>query len=268
MRAMQHINPRILRAEADAFDRQQRFLPERDRQRREHILTVAQALLARHGRHAITFAAMAASLRMAPATLRRHFIDLDALLGEILSRHLLALSAAMGQVPFNDPDRSRKKREAYFTFTHGPFGGLTEAHLLYTRDRHFLPEDLLTGLEQTRDGLGEFLAGPNGREALLLLDTPYIKLANSEAMLAALPGEPITETITETGAAEPATETATQAGKKSPLRPIPVRKQPPRLPKLLSPRRPPSLPPPPRGEGRGGGPGGHAAINPRLSHPP
>ena len=224
-----HINPRILRAEADAFDRQQRFLPERDRQRREHILTVAQALLSRHGRHAITFGAMAAALRMAPATLRRHFIDLDALLGEILSRHLLALAAAMGQVPFNDPDRSRKKREAYFTFTHGPFGSLTEAHLLYTRDRHSLPEDLLTSLEQTREGLGEFLAGPNGREALLLLDTPYIPLTNIEAMLAALPQETAAETLPQenlTGTLPDATTAEPATPKQAPFRPIPPHHQP------------------------------------------
>jgi AcrR family transcriptional regulator len=203
---MQHINPRILRAEADKFDRQQRFPDERDRQKREHILTAAGALLARHGRHAITFGAMAAALRMAPATLRRHFIDLDALLGEILNRHLLALAAALGEVPFNDPDRARKKRQAYFTYTRAAFGGLTEAHLLYTRDRHLLPEDILTSLEQIREGLGQFLAGPpHARTALLLLDTPYIPLADIESMLAALPQEATTEATTED-----TTQTATQ----------------------------------------------------------
>jgi len=242
MPAMQHISPRILRAEADKFDRQQRFPDERDRQKREHILTAAQALLARYGRHAITFAAMAAALRMAPATLRRHFFDLDALLGAILGRHLLALAAAMGQVPFNDPDRSRKKREAYFTFTHGPYGGLTEAHLLYTRDRHFLPDDILTNLDQTREGLGDLLAGRNGRTALLLLDTPYIPLADIETMLAALPQEalpepspePLAETLPETTTAEPAepAKPVTPTQKPAPLSPTPASHQPP-------PRRPP-----------------------------
>ena len=232
-------NPRTLRAEADAFDRQLRFPTERDRQQREHILTVAQALLARHGRHTISFTTLAAALRMAPATLRRHFIDLDALLGDILGRHLLALAAALGEIPFDHPDRARQKRAAYFTYTRGAFGGLTEAHLLYTRDRHLLPDDILTSLELTRDGLGDLLAGPNAREALLLLDTPYIPLANIEAMLAALPQEPITETITET-TAEPATGTPTAkpktkphpTRKPAPLSSIPIRGQPnsPRLP--------------------------------------
>jgi AcrR family transcriptional regulator len=242
---MQHINPRILRAEADKFDRQQRFPDERDRQKREHILTAAGALLARHGRHAITFGAMAAALRMAPATLRRHFIDLDALLGEILSRHLLALAAAMGQVPFSDPDRSRKKREAYFTFTHGPFGSLTEAHLLYTRDRNLLPEDVLTSLEQTREGLGDLLAGRNGRTALLLLDTPYIiPLADIESMLAALPQEATTETTTE-DTTQTTTQTATQTTTPKPKpHPFPNRKPAPLS--SIPIRRPPTAPRPAR----------------------
>jgi len=250
-------NPRTLRAEADAFDRQLRFPTERDRQQRDHILTVAQALLARHGRHTISFTALAAALRMAPATLRRHFIDLDALLGDILGRHLLALSAALGEIPFDHPDRARQKRQAYFTYTRGAFGGLTEAHLLYTRDRHLLPDDILTSLELTRDGIGDLLAGPHAREALLLLDTPYIPLANIEAMLAALPGEPTTETITETTAAEPATaKPATGKPKPSPaptpkqthLRPISTRHQPPPLrpprPWHLTTPRPARAPPP------------------------
>jgi AcrR family transcriptional regulator len=248
-------NPRTLRAEADAFDRQLRFPPERDRQQREHILTVAQALLARHGRHTISFTTLAAALRMAPATLRRHFIDLDALLGDILGRHLLALAAALGEIPFDHPDRARQKRAAYFTYTRGAFGGLTEAHLLYTRDRHLLPDDILTSLELTRDGLGDLLAGPNAREALLLLDTPYIPLTNIEAMLAALPQEPITETTAET-TAEPATEPATAKPKPSPaptpkqthLRPSSTRHQPPPLrpPRPWRPTTPrPARAPPP-----------------------
>jgi len=226
---MEHINPRILRAEADKFDRSLRFLTERDRQRREHIVKAAQALLARHGTHAVTFGALALALRMGAGTLRRHFIDLDELLGEILSRHLLAISTALGEIPFNDPDRARKKREAYFTFTRTAFGGLTEAHLLYTRDRHRLPEDIAVNLEQTREGLGELLAGPNGREALVLLDTPYIPLANIEAMLAALPqeAEAPAETPAETKAETPA-EIAAQ-----PPAPTPARKT-PALPATLS----------------------------------
>jgi len=208
-------NPRILRAEADKFDRQQRFPTERDRQQREHILTAAQSLLARHGSHAISFGAMAAALRMAPATLRRHFIDLDALLGEIIGRHLMDISRRLGEIPFNDPDRCRKQREIYFTFCRGTFGGLTEAHRLYTRDRHVLPQDILSHLENTRDGIGELLAGPNAQAALVLLDTPYIPLANIEVMLAALPQEAETATPTEP------TPRPKPPRKHRPLRPLP-----------------------------------------------
>jgi|GEM_PF-1280947 len=210
-------NPRLLRAEADNLDDfTPRYRTARESALREHIVKTSQALLARHGRHDISFAALALALRIGAGTLRRHFIDLDALLGEILSRHLMDLSRHLGEIPFTDPDRERKKRAKYLEYTRTPFGGLTEAHLLFVRDRHTLPEDLLSSLEQTRDGIGNLL-GPDPHETLTLLDTPYISHPRIEAMLAALepfalpepaePAEPATEpTEPATQAPEPATE--------------------------------------------------------------
>ena len=84
------------------------------------------------------------------------------------------------------PDHDRRKRQAYAAFTRTGLGGLTEAHLLLVRDRHFLPDDLLPQIEDARDAIGDTLAGANGREALLLLDEPTIPLPHIEPMLAAL----------------------------------------------------------------------------------
>jgi AcrR family transcriptional regulator len=181
------INPRILRDEAnDLDDFTPRFQTERQRALREHIIKVSQALLARHGRHNITFAALALALGLGTGTLRRHFIDLDALLGEILRRHLMDLSRHLGEIPLTDPDCESKRRAKYFEYTRTAFGGLTEAHLLFVRERHTLPEDILPALEQTREGIGQFL-GPDPYEALSLLDTPYFTLARIEAIIAIQP---------------------------------------------------------------------------------
>jgi AcrR family transcriptional regulator len=185
MRAM-HIHPRILRAQADALEGGPHFRTERERERHERIITIGRALMARHGSHAVTFANLAAALRISTTTLRRHFIDLHALLGEILTRHLAALSCALAEIPSDAPDHDRRKRQAYAAFTRTGLGGLTEAHLLLVRDRHFLPDDLLPQIEDARDAIGDTLAGANGREALLLLDEPTIPLPHIEPMLAAL----------------------------------------------------------------------------------
>jgi len=199
------INPRILRAEADDLDDfSPRFRTARESARHDHILKVAQVLLARYGRHELTFTALALALRIGTATLRRHFIDLDALLGDILNRHLMDLARYLGQIPFNDPDRDRKRRAKYLEYTRNGFGGLTQAHLLFVRDRHTLPEDLLTALEQTRDGIGASL-GPDPQETLALLDTQIFTLPCIEVMLAALDTLALQQTpAPETQPAEPA----------------------------------------------------------------
>ncbi len=184
------IPARILRAGAETIAPANPFPNARERARHERILTVAKSLLAQHGRHAISFQSLAAGLSMSPTTLRKHFADLDLLLADIIRTHLLALSAAIGAVPLDHPDRAAAMREAYYAFTRTPIGGLTDDHLLLTRDTSLLPDDERTGIEQTHANLGFMLAPACPSEAMLLLDAPYLPLPRIEFILAPLLAAP------------------------------------------------------------------------------
>jgi AcrR family transcriptional regulator len=161
-------------------------LTGRQRDREDKILIAGEKLMARFGRHGITFALVAASVSITRATLFFHYTDLDALLGEILRRHLRALATALGEVPHDAPNRQAVLRATYLHATRGPFGGLCDAHLLLTRDRHLLPEDELEGIELTWQSLGENMAGDLGAEALDLLERPWMTAARVEPLLATL----------------------------------------------------------------------------------
>jgi AcrR family transcriptional regulator len=152
--------------------------------RQETILDVAKYLIADEGLENVTFSRLAKALRMATSTLAFHFVDLPALLGQIIRLHLRALSAELGRVNADDPDRHRKRRAAYLAYTRTPLGGLTEAHLLLVSDRHTLPPDERDGIELTRYGIGELLTDDMVEEAFALLDLPYIDAARIEARLA------------------------------------------------------------------------------------
>lgn len=152
--------------------------------RQETILDVARYLIADEGLENITFTRLARALRMSPATLAFHFVDLPALLGHIIRQHLRALSAELGHVRADDPDRYHKRRAAYLAYTRTPLGGLTEAHLLLVRDRHTLPPDERDGIEDIRRGIGELLTDDLVEEAFALLDLPYLDPARVEARLA------------------------------------------------------------------------------------
>src|ERR1700676_629281 len=107
-----HTPARILRATAENHHGR----PEptaRELAREERIVAVAQTVMADHGRHTVTLTNMALAVRMAPATLRHYFCDLDALLAEILHRHLTRLATAFGEIPYDDPEIHRKRRAAY-----------------------------------------------------------------------------------------------------------------------------------------------------------
>jgi hypothetical protein len=175
---------RILRAEAqDIAPALFRRTPSQ-LARHESILAVGQALMARHGRQHILFTRFALALNLDPSTLRRDIIDLDAMLGEILRRHLRGLANALGKVFGGDPEFERKRRAAYLAYTRTPYGALVPAHLLLVRDRQFLPPDERIIIEQIRDGIGTALAGELGEEALSLLDTPGLDAARIEFIFA------------------------------------------------------------------------------------
>ncbi|MEJ0045551.1 MAG: TetR/AcrR family transcriptional regulator [Rhodospirillales bacterium] len=105
---------RILRATAD-----NRHPPPpptaRTREREERILAVTQTIMAEHGPETFTFADLALTLRIDRATLRRHFPDLESLLGKILRRHLNRVTRAVAEI--HPDDRTATKSAAAPTTT-------------------------------------------------------------------------------------------------------------------------------------------------------
>ena len=165
-------------------------LSSRDLDREARIVTAATSTLARFGRANVTFNNFALGLRLAPATIRRHFPDLDTLLSVILYRHLAAIAAAMGDAPAAD-DPQAARRAAYIAATRSAYNAPLDAHLLLVRERYSLPADLAEPVEQLREQIGFMLAGAHGDTALSLLDTPDLLLPQIETMLAALVAPPV-----------------------------------------------------------------------------
>jgi AcrR family transcriptional regulator len=168
---------------------------ERDCKRHENIVECGRAALAEFGLRHIRITRFAIGLRMALSTVRRHFTDFDELLAEICRRHLQAIAKAFGDIDPEAPDPARARRAAYIAHTRGPHGGLTQDHLLLTRDSPLLPPDELETIEATRRMLATNLAGPNcdcPEKILSLLDNPAFDLAEIEALIANL-APPLTE---------------------------------------------------------------------------
>jgi AcrR family transcriptional regulator len=178
-------SPRLLRAAAHAHDPAAYALTEKQRAREHRIRASAQHLFARFGTFHVTFRDLAIALRMGTATLRFHFVDIDALLANLLHRHLKALQVALARIPADSPNPQQARRQAYRAFITTPSGALTEAHTLLLRDRHLLPADERDAIEQTRAAIAATLAGPLADEAISLLDLPTLGLARIEAYLAA-----------------------------------------------------------------------------------
>jgi AcrR family transcriptional regulator len=182
-----HTTPaRILRTYADSQPNARRYQPAKEREMEDHILRAARPVLARNGRIYTSIAGLAFAIRVSPATLRRHFPDLDALLGELLHRHLRAISDELGKIPQGTLNCHAARRAAYLAVTRTPYGGPTDAHILLLRDRHALPPDLAESIEAMRQSIGDLLAYPNGPLALAMLDTPCTDPTQIETMFAAL----------------------------------------------------------------------------------
>ena len=170
---------RILRATVENHHKRPEPTP-REIERDDRIVAGAQTAFAEHGRHRITLASMALALRIGRSTLRHAFCDLDALLAEILHRHMTSLARALGKIPYDDPNVQQKRRAAYFAATRTALGGLNEAHLLLVRDRHLLP-----AVEAHRYSIGLLVAGPHAEQALPLLDAPAWTAKTIDAALTA-----------------------------------------------------------------------------------
>ena len=202
---------RILRATIE--NRHGRPTPtEREIAREDRFVAGAQTAFAEHRRDKTTVSAMARALRTSAAMLRHCFCDLDALLAEILHRHLSSLAKAFGEIPYNDPETHRKRRALYLALTRTALGGLTEAHLLLVRDRHLLPAELLTSIDFIRHNLGDILAYGHAEEALDLLDSRYLSAARIEEFVTIItapePAEPPIAAAAPLPPAEPPTTPA------------------------------------------------------------
>jgi AcrR family transcriptional regulator len=178
---------RILRAQCDELRRERIYRTPREQDRHERILYSAESLLARNGRANLSFSGLAVGLDVSTGVLRHHFVDVDAVLVEILTQHLRSLSRALGQVPWDLENRRQHMRAAYLAATRTPMGGFTIPHLLLTRDLHTLPPDAQEPIEQIRIGLGAVL-GPLdlAHEVLDLLDRPWMTVRLIEPLYAAL----------------------------------------------------------------------------------
>ncbi len=179
------IPARILRAQCDEIPGQRPILSFKEQDRQTRIMDAAQAIMAHHGRGAISMNQFARAMRLSPATIHRHFPDMHYLLAQILHRHLAAIARALGEVPQNSPNRTRARRAAYLAATR-VLGAPTEAHLLLIRDRHLLPPDQREPLEDHRASIGLILAGDNAQAALSLLDNPELTAPEIEAALTAI----------------------------------------------------------------------------------
>jgi AcrR family transcriptional regulator len=180
------IPARILRAEACDLDPSLRDLTIAQEEQRDRIMAIAQTLMMRHGPHAISFTAFARALKIGPATLRRYFCDLDELLGVILTRHLMALSRAISEIPRDTPNLHAARRAAYVRATRAAFGALTGEHYLFTAYHHMLPPDQLEPLRDIHFSLANMLCPERPHEALALLEGPALDPAQIEAALAAI----------------------------------------------------------------------------------
>ncbi len=179
------ISPRLLRAQTDGLPGARHAPTPKETEQRTRILEAATVCLATHGASSFTLGNFAAAIRMASATIRRHFTDLDAILGEILRLHLHAIAEAIGEPPpRNHPNPKAVRRAAYITATRRA----ANAHALLLRQRHTLPPDVLGPLDELRLHIGTLIAGEHAETALALMDTPSLSAEQVERMLATLDG--------------------------------------------------------------------------------
>ena len=189
-----HIPPRILRAEAEDLPGGRPEPSARDADKVDRIVQTARKLICTHGREAITLRNLAAALRLTPQMIQRHFTDMEALLGEILSRHLQALVAALNKIPSDGPNHLRAKRAAYAAATRTGFGTFSAVHDLFIRHRGALPPDIADPLDHFRRSVGILLAGEQADIALSLLDNFSLDLPQIEAVLERL-AQPIAQPL-------------------------------------------------------------------------
>ena len=159
---------------------------QRDRDRYVYILEAAQDMLIDTGRNRFTLPEFALCVGLSQLTIRRQISDLHHLFALVLSKHLDAILAAVGAIPFDSPDLFARRRLAYGRATRGICGIPTPLHFLLVRDRFTLPDDELESIDKQRRVIAFLVGRENGEDIMNLLDSPTLDLEKIEAMIAAM----------------------------------------------------------------------------------
>jgi AcrR family transcriptional regulator len=182
------IPARILRAQALQLDPTLADLTPREAAQRDRILEFGQSLMAQNGPHRLNLTRFATAIKMASWTIKKHFPDLHALLGELCRRHLARIALAIAEVPPNAPQRRR--HAAYLAATRDQAGRLTEMHHLFTCFHATLPPDELEPVLAMHLAIGETLAPGHAHAMLTVLDNPGFTAADIEVVHGALTAPP------------------------------------------------------------------------------
>lgn len=195
--------PRHLRLHAENVAKPAHPPTQAKARARERIRAVALSLLAAYGRANLTIGRLALALDMQPGTLRRHIVDLDLLLADLIGEELRRLSSLLAAIPRDTPNRPAACRAAWLAATRR-LGAHTEAHTLVVRDLALLQDDLRAPLEQTLGVLAHQLAGPHGAKCLVLFANPCFSAEEIETIVAALPAAATAELVPSVPVTAPA----------------------------------------------------------------
>jgi AcrR family transcriptional regulator len=157
--------------------------------RQTYILQAGRLAISQFGFESITLSQFSLGLRLTPSQIRWHYPDLENLLGAIFRDHLKTIGNAIDDSVHdpNDPDLHQAARAAYFAATRDANGSFTEAHRLFLRDRHHLPEDEAKSVDLYAGMLARALGGDTcGMAAMDLLNTETHTLADIEDAMAGL----------------------------------------------------------------------------------
>jgi AcrR family transcriptional regulator len=120
-------------------------LNKRQQARENRIIAIATAFIARFGRARLTPRILAEAMCISPAALRWHFADIDALIGEILRRHLNQVIEALTAIP-EGPHRAAAMRQAAEA-ARSENGVTVPAYTVLLEQLAALPEDLRVDIE-------------------------------------------------------------------------------------------------------------------------
>jgi len=176
---------RILRTLCEELDPSMHDRTERQERQFERIMKCAPTLLTFYNIDRITFAALATAMKMAPATLRHHFVDIPALLGHLIREHLLEINTAIAAIRRDTPNFFQLRRAAYLAATRKPLGAHTEIHLLMLNNLANLPDDVRLPILALQDQIASAIAPPGQADFVLsMIENPYITPRRLEAIIA------------------------------------------------------------------------------------